>query len=448
MTRFTQWIKQAVHGVIDPERADRVNALCAAIERDLASKRQGFTLHDAVKGIAFKPGDLEEAKETVYRRVIGRGWQDGQLTQSEQVLARWVVRVLELSPDRAHLVNVEFARNMFSYAFAKAMEDGRLDVGEEESLNTIAATVGMKLADFVRHFFAKEAEGFLRAIFAAAVSQGGLRSEDWRNLVDVTARLGVSHDDLLIAIQPQARRLVEQVLADAKADGVVTAQEEATVRWLLENLRLPAGYVTYVVGELEFLRAVADIREGKLPCISPPAHLGVRAGELVHLHVPAVWRHTRLLKSGAHVDDHQGWLTLTDNRLLFSSPTRSEVWNLRKVVAHQGGTDWMSVEIDGKAASQFFFGAPLPLGYLIFQSAVAMANQTLTRPVDTASMRYIPREVRQRVWQRYGGRCVECSAEDYLEFDHIVPVAKGGSNSENNVQLLCRRCNLKKSDHI
>ena len=93
------------------------------------------------------------------------------------------MRVLELSPDRAHLVNVEFARNMFSYAFAKAMEDGRLDVGEEESLNTIAATVGMKLADFVRHFFAKEAEGFLRAIFAAAVSQGGLRSEDWRRFV-------------------------------------------------------------------------------------------------------------------------------------------------------------------------------------------------------------------------------------------------------------------------
>jgi 5-methylcytosine-specific restriction endonuclease McrA len=35
-----------------------------------------------------------------------------------------------------------------------------------------------------------------------------------------------------------------------------------------------------------------------------------------------------------------------------------------------------------------------------------------------------------------------------LEFDHIIPVAKGGSNAETNVQLLCRRCNGKKSDMI
>ncbi|MFN9970152.1 MAG: HNH endonuclease, partial [Phycisphaerae bacterium] len=59
-----------------------------------------------------------------------------------------------------------------------------------------------------------------------------------------------------------------------------------------------------------------------------------------------------------------------------------------------------------------------------------------------------PRDVRQRVWTRYGGRCAECNANDYLEYDHIIPVSKGGSNNDANVQLLCRRCNLKKSDHI
>jgi 5-methylcytosine-specific restriction endonuclease McrA len=52
------------------------------------------------------------------------------------------------------------------------------------------------------------------------------------------------------------------------------------------------------------------------------------------------------------------------------------------------------------------------------------------------------------VWQRYGGQCAECSATDYLEFDHIIPHAKGGGNGDNNIQLLCRKCNLKKSDHI
>lgn len=52
------------------------------------------------------------------------------------------------------------------------------------------------------------------------------------------------------------------------------------------------------------------------------------------------------------------------------------------------------------------------------------------------------------MWQRYGGRCAECGASDYLELDGVIPRAKGGSNSDANVQWLCRCCNLKKSDNI
>jgi 5-methylcytosine-specific restriction endonuclease McrA len=77
-----------------------------------------------------------------------------------------------------------------------------------------------------------------------------------------------------------------------------------------------------------------------------------------------------------------------------------------------------------------------------------MANQTRVLKAEGEPTRHIPRDVRQRVWQRYGGQCAECGATDYLEFDHIIPVAKGGSNTDSNVQLLCRRCNLKKSDAI
>ena len=59
---------------------------------------------------------------------------------------------------------------------------------------------------------------------------------------------------------------------------------------------------------------------------------------------------------------------------------------------------------------------------------------------------HISREVRQRIWQRYAGRCAECGAHECLEFDHIVPIEKGGSNSDANVQLLCRTCILKNAD--
>jgi hypothetical protein len=45
-------------------------------------------------------------------------------------------------------------------------------------------------------------------------------------------------------------------------------------------------------------------------------------------------------------------------------------------------------------------------------------------------------------------RCVECGFKENLEYDHIIPVSKGGSNTERNVQLLCERCNRTKRDKI
>jgi hypothetical protein len=56
--------------------------------------------------------------------------------------------------------------------------------------------------------------------------------------------------------------------------------------------------------------------------------------------------------------------------------------------------------------------------------------------------------VRTFVWNRDGRKCVQCGSNERLEFDHIVPLAKGGSNTERNIQLLCEPCNRAKGASI
>lgn len=44
----------------------------------------------------------------------------------------------------------------------------------------------------------------------------------------------------------------------------------------------------------------------------------------------------------------------------------------------------------------------------------------------------------------YVSPCVNCGATDNIHADHIVPIARGGQHSEENLQPLCRDCNLSK----
>jgi hypothetical protein len=44
--------------------------------------------------------------------------------------------------------------------------------------------------------------------------------------------------------------------------------------------------------------------------------------------------------------------------------------------------------------------------------------------------------------------CERCGGTDTLAVDHIIPIAKGGTDCINNKQTLCRPCNSKKSDTI
>jgi len=70
-------------------------------------------------------------------------------------------------------------------------------------------------------------------------------------------------------------------------------------------------------------------------------------------------------------------------------------------------------------------------------------NEEIKRKNIKASVRY-------KILQKNNHKCQSCGAgvEDgaKLEIDHIKPVSKGGTNEPENLQVLCKTCNIGKSD--
>lgn len=60
----------------------------------------------------------------------------------------------------------------------------------------------------------------------------------------------------------------------------------------------------------------------------------------------------------------------------------------------------------------------------------------------------LSREAKLRIWEKDGGRCRNCGSDRLLQFDHVIPLAMGGSNSEQNFQLLCDVCNQRKGSGL
>ena len=70
---------------------------------------------------------------------------------------------------------------------------------------------------------------------------------------------------------------------------------------------------------------------------------------------------------------------------------------------------------------------------------------------DFEFSRRIPTEIKRIVWERDGGKCIvsNCDSTKDLHFDHIIPWSKGGSSRDpKNIQILCGKHNLNKSDKI
>jgi 5-methylcytosine-specific restriction endonuclease McrA len=77
------------------------------------------------------------------------------------------------------------------------------------------------------------------------------------------------------------------------------------------------------------------------------------------------------------------------------------------------------------------------------------------RPGVSRSERYVPAAVRREVWKRDGGRCTfvgpdghRCESRWQLQFDHVTPVALGGTSTAADLRLRCRPHNLLEAERV
>jgi 5-methylcytosine-specific restriction endonuclease McrA len=69
--------------------------------------------------------------------------------------------------------------------------------------------------------------------------------------------------------------------------------------------------------------------------------------------------------------------------------------------------------------------------------------------------RYVPSKVKREVWTRDEGQCSfrsdsghRCESKRDLEYDHVIPVARGGQTSTSNLRLRCRAHNALEAERV
>jgi 5-methylcytosine-specific restriction endonuclease McrA len=75
--------------------------------------------------------------------------------------------------------------------------------------------------------------------------------------------------------------------------------------------------------------------------------------------------------------------------------------------------------------------------------------------IETSQSRDIPRNIKRGAWRRDGGRCAyvarnghRCLERTFLEFHHVVPYARGGRATLDNISLRCRRHNQYEAEIV
>ena len=292
----------------------------------------------------------------------------------------------------------------------------------------------------------------LRAEFRMAFADGIVTPDEWQGLLErFRAARGVSptnwREEALVALAADAQNFLSRLMSMAYADGLISASEDTYFRSIVPALLIDQAQVKAFFSRWSELKRFSRVRQGHLPVIQTALHLD--AGELCHFQEKAQYAKTTT-KGIVMVP---GQLVATSKRAHFLA-TDASGWTIQydKVmgVTPQSGTlgkGALTLALSVKKGAGTYHVSNLEWAEVVFSTIIRIHKRQLVVGSGGPS-RHIPQDVKNAVWQRDAGRCVQCQAADYFEYDHVIPHSKGGASTFGNVQLLCRRCNNGKADRI
>jgi predicted Zn finger-like uncharacterized protein len=282
-----------------------------------------------------------------------------------------------------------------------------------------------------------------RAIFAEAVKDGVLTEKEIEYMKMYAQRKSLDWSEAVRSVRAEAIKHMNEYISFAKNDGVIDDTEYEYIDKLLALLKFHPNYIASVRREIDHIKTLENIGKGNLPMVQEPQVI-LKSSEICHYQAG----NTVFVKADAGDKYLLGTFLITSERLLFVSEGKSFHIAIKQIMNINCYSEYVKVNATIQKASGYYKVKDPEVASEILLFLLKKVNMHVVEQSDITKSRHIPQDVKINVWQRDGGRCVYCGAEDYLEFDHIIPFSKGGSSTEQNIQLLCRRCNSQKGAEL